>query len=308
MTVMFFNTENFYAPQGLETSSFPRAMPPDFKWNLHRYNEKMVRFCQMLESFRTEFGTLPDLLGLSEIGGRRVIRDITQQSIFQQQYDYCHYESLDERGVDTALLYHTPTYELISAEPISFVFEMEGINGTYLDTTRDVLHCQLRIRATSQLFHVFVLHLPSKREQDVNQPKRQLILQRLLNKLKYLRSTERAPIILMGDFNENSTAELLANFYKDATDMIFQNGFRDLYQAQNFSTFHLAQGLLFDQILVSKEKNEASFLVERAGVFAPPTLKSWHRKSKGRPFRTFAGGKYIGGLSDHFPVYSMIRT
>jgi len=32
-------------------------------------------------------------------------------------------------------------------------------------------------------------------------------------------------------------------------------------------------------------------------------LASWERKFQGRPFRTYAGTRYLGGYSDHFPVY-----
>ena len=40
-----------------------------------------------------------------------------------------------------------------------------------------------------------------------------------------------------------------------------------------------------------------------AVVFNSDKISSWDKKFKGRPFRTFSGTRYLGGYSDHYPVY-----
>ncbi|MGB7394027.1 MAG: endonuclease/exonuclease/phosphatase family protein [Pricia sp.] len=63
---------------------------------------------------------------------------------------------------------------------------------------------------------------------------------------------------------------------------------------------------LFDQIfftenLLNRENGDYRFW--KAGVFNAPYLVSKKGQYKGYPFRTYAGGSYTGGYSDHFPVY-----
>ena len=41
----------------------------------------------------------------------------------------------------------------------------------------------------------------------------------------------------------------------------------------------------------------------KADIFTPSYLIDATGKYKGYPLRTYAGGNYIGGYSDHFPVY-----
>ena len=63
---------------------------------------------------------------------------------------------------------------------------------------------------------------------------------------------------------------------------------------------------LFDQIFFTANfiigpRSELKFW--KAGIFKPPYLVDQKGRYKGYPFRTYANGNYIGGYSDHFPVY-----
>ena len=42
---------------------------------------------------------------------------------------------------------------------------------------------------------------------------------------------------------------------------------------------------------------------QRAEIFSPEKISSREKKSGKRPFRTYSGTRYLGGYSDHFPVY-----
>lgn len=44
-----------------------------------------------------------------------------------------------------------------------------------------------------------------------------------------------------------------------------------------------------------------------ADVFNPYFLQEWKRKYRGIPFRTYVGRKYLGGYSDHFPIYAILK-
>lgn len=44
----------------------------------------------------------------------------------------------------------------------------------------------------------------------------------------------------------------------------------------------------------------------KAVVFNKPFLMQKGGRFEGYPYRSFAGGQYLGGYSDHFPVYLYI--
>ena len=63
---------------------------------------------------------------------------------------------------------------------------------------------------------------------------------------------------------------------------------------------------LFDQLLLTSNlvrQEGEGFRYWKADVFTAPYLVTKKGRYKGYPFRTYAGGTYIGGYSDHFPVY-----
>ena len=84
-----------------------------------------------------------------------------------------------------------------------------------------------------------------------------------------------------------------------------ENPYVELYKNRMFSTFHHKQGLLFDQIILSQDFYTLSSVLEfkEAGVFSHESMKSKDKKFLGRPFRTYAGTRYLGGYSDHYPVF-----
>lgn len=63
---------------------------------------------------------------------------------------------------------------------------------------------------------------------------------------------------------------------------------------------------LFDQFfmtsnLVNGEKESLSYW--KAGIFSPSFIRTTEGKYKGYPLRTYSGGSYTAGYSDHFPAY-----
>ena len=82
-----------------------------------------------------------------------------------------------------------------------------------------------------------------------------------------------------------------------------------LLTEKKYSLFHKGQGFLFDQMMFSNEflvKNTA-FNYQFSDVFSPSYLQEFSHKMLGQPFRTFEGTRYVGGYSDHFPVYTVIE-
>jgi hypothetical protein len=67
---------------------------------------------------------------------------------------------------------------------------------------------------------------------------------------------------------------------------------------------------LFDQMLLTpsllSKNNFSSYKFYGFKVFNKPFLKSESGRYKGYPFRTFSGGTWTAGYSDHFPVYLFV--
>jgi len=301
-SVMFYNVENLFLPDPKPKHIFDPTKSGLRNWTEERYSNKIFKIGHVAELVKEQYGQLPFLIGLSEIQGKQVLRDLLKNEIFAG-YDFVHYESMDERGIDVALLYDTSKIKIEFSEPISFFFEMESGHSSYYDTTRDVLHC--KVRYGNFPFHLFILHLPSKRENDINLPKREYIAKEISEKISGILSDENEAVIVCGDFNANPDEKILEKLTIDKNfNKILTNPYSNLYINKVFSTFHNKNGLLFDQILLSAHffKPNSLLSFKNANVFSAEKLSSWDRKFMGRPFRTYSGTRYLGGYSDHFPV------
>lgn len=301
--IAFYNVENLFCPDVPRKHKLDPAFSGLQNWDERKYQNKLLKIAQVFQLILENEKSLPMLIGLSEVQGRQPLEELVKLHPFNSTYGIVHYESMDERGVDVALLYDKNKIEIISSEPISYIFAMETKDSEYYDTTRDVLFC--KVKYVDTLMNIFVLHLPSKREKDINKPKREYILRDLHQKISDLISTTAQDVIICGDFNENPDEEMIANFiYNGDLNKMLANPYADLFKDGKFSTFHYKSGLLFDQMILSASffNTNSPLLFKEAKVFNHEKLSNWDKKFEGRPFRTYAGTRYLGGYSDHFPV------
>jgi len=49
-----------------------------------------------------------------------------------------------------------------------------------------------------------------------------------------------------------------------------------------------------------------TYQMKYAKVYFKPEMTQTSGRFKGYPFRTFAGGVFLGGYSDHFPAYIVL--
>ena len=299
---MFYNVENLFRPDDRPQFKNQPSKSGLRNWNTYRYENKLFKIAHVFELAKEEFGKIPAIIGLAEVQGKEVLEDLLKKPNLEN-YGFVHYESMDERGVDVALLYDKTKVEIVFSEPISYFFEIPNTSPQAFDTTRDVLYCKVKIEGVE--CHIYVVHLPSKRERDINKPKRDYILKDLGEKIQSVLENKNEPILVMGDFNENPNAEELKNLtITNNFNKILTNTSENLYNNGKYSTFYYKDGLLFDQILISDYflKTESSIQLKESLVFQPEKIGSWDRKFRGRPFRTYSGTRYLGGYSDHFPV------
>ncbi|MET3537304.1 endonuclease/exonuclease/phosphatase family protein [Chryseobacterium limigenitum] len=302
----FYNVENLFLPDPTPIHKLDPTKSGLKGWDDKRYRNKLLKIAHVFQLMKEENGVLPFMIGLSEVSGRKVLEDLVELEPFNSEYGIIHYNSMDERNVDVALLYDKNKVEVIDSETITFFFEIIDKNTENYDTTRDVLYSKVKYKG--EIVNVFIAHLPSKREKDINKPKRAFILNEIRGRILNI-INEKEHVILCGDFNENPDDENLVKIlYDNASEKVLENPFQQLFSSRNYSTFHYKSGLLFDQIILSKSLfDNVGLSFQDAEVFNSEKISSRNRNFEGRPFRTYAGTRYLGGYSDHFPVFVKFR-
>ena len=99
--------------------------------------------------------------------------------------------------------------------------------------------------------------------------------------------------------NINKISDLKADFLYNAMENIYTSGIGTL-------CYHKVW-FLFDQVIFSKGWFTNGYSIKKAEVYNADYLKVKKGKYKDHPFRTHAGRLYLGGYSDHFPVFVKLQ-
>ncbi|WP_090756616.1 endonuclease/exonuclease/phosphatase [Nonlabens sp. Hel1_33_55] len=314
-TVAFYNLENLFDYQNDK-----HILDDDFtalgrnEWNETRYFKKLQKISDAISQIGADFtGKLPAVLGVAEVENKKVLNDLVNQpKLKNHDYKYVHFNSPDERGIDVALLYRADVFELLESKPLSLLIHNDqGVR----DTTRDILYVKGKLAGT--MLHIYVNHWPSRRDgSGTTEYKRALAAQTLLKHIEQIdvdgNRTKRLEkdntfIMIMGDFNDDPENDSIK---KGILPYGFDNITAPLKNFHRGSLNHRFKWNLFDQIMVSENLYNdipGDLYVHKADIFDDIMLRQWKGKYRGQPARTFAGGRYAGGYSDHFPVYAVLR-
>lgn len=298
----FYNLENLF-----DTKDDPKTLDDDFtktsgmEWTEKRFRNKIKKLGSVIQQIGYEdVGFPPVLVGVAEVENRYVLEQLVASKFLQQKnYGILHFDSPDERGIDTGLLYRKKYVTVLDQKACPVFIENE--NGQR-DYTRDILYAHLEI--DGHPFYVLVNHWPSRRAGTaLTAPRRLAVAKRNLEMVNTIKIKDpEAKIIIMGDFNDDPKS--------DSIQQVVQNGFYNpmelLLTHETGSTNYRGAWNLFDQILVSHnfmQHYNNSFQFTSATVFNMKHLTEYAGKRKGNPFRTYLGKRYAGGFSDHFPIY-----
>ena len=302
-TIAFYNLENLF-----DTEDDPRKLDDDFtpngikKWTRKRYKKKLHKLSKTIAKLGLQnTGISPVLVGVAEVENKIVLNDLLNSGpLKKESYGYVHFESPDERGIDTALLFNQEHFEPIFSEPVELY--ITGSNGER-DTTRDILYVHGKLN--KEEVHIFVNHWPSRRDgEDLTAHKRLKAAQTILSYMSDIEDKTSNPnYIVMGDFNDGPDSHSIKYLVGEKG---LYNPMEKLLTPERGSANYRRTWSLFDQIIVSHsffnyEKGTHSFA--HANIFDEYFLTEWKGKYRGNPFRTYVGKKYMGGYSDHFPVF-----
>ncbi|TBN03274.1 endonuclease [Hyunsoonleella flava] len=306
-TVAFYNIENLFDLRDSRYTNDGDFLPDAVKrWTPKRYKNKLRKIGFAISNIgRKETGKPPAIVGLAEVENSKVLKDLLESKHLDDlDYDYVHFDSLDERGIDVAMLYDTNVFKPLHTETFSVSLIDEDNMPDY---TRDILLVGGILDGENVYF--IVNHWSSRREgQKETEYKRLAASEKVSEIISTITQEDKdSKIMILGDFNDNPQNESLKRLVEDHS--IF-NPFETLRSFSRGTVKHKRQWFLFDQILIStnffkSSKDEFEFF--KANIFDEEFLKLFRGPFKGSPFRTYVGKKYKGGYSDHFPVYAILK-
>ncbi|NQY06168.1 MAG: endonuclease [Flavobacteriaceae bacterium] len=306
-TIAFYNLENLF-----DTRNNPYTLDDDFtprgkkNWTDKRYKRKLKKLGRAISyaGFYKSFQT-PVIVGVAEVENQKVLRDLTKSKhLRDHDYSIAHFDSSDERGIDVGLLYKADLFDIHETNTIRVdLVDEQGMP----DYTRDILYVKGTL--LKEEIHLLVNHWPSRRGgSEKTEHKRLTASETLSGKINHLLyENPDANIIVMGDFNDDPHSKSMEQLLEIQQ---LYNPMQKLFSMNRGSLNHNFHWNLFDQIILTHnffeyKPNTLSFL--HADIFDDEFLREWQGKNKGNPFRTFKGRRYLGGYSDHYPVYIHLK-
>ncbi len=310
LRVLFYNVENCFDSFDDSTKLDNEFLPQGVRhWTWKKYKQKTQKIAKVIVAAGGwEF---PDIIGLCEIENRFVLDGIFKNPYFRKiGYKIIHRESPDHRGIDVAFIYQPEVFTPIDTSFLQVIYE-----GEKQSTTREVIYVKGKMH-TSDVFHIFVNHWPSRWGGQIESEHKRIAAARLVrHKIDSIFKTDSlANILLMGDFNDYPNNKSIVSVLKAKADStaIQNNGIYNLafpLNKLNHIGSHKYQGRwgMLDQFMVSGSllnKKAVLYCTYRdMHLFAPSFLLEEDKANYGQmPFRTFRGYKYNGGFSDHLPI------
>ena len=311
--IAFYNLENLF-----DTINDPNTNDDEFtpagssRWDSERYYRKLKNLAYAISQIGDELVKGgPVVMGFSEVENRQVVEDLIHTPpLSERGYKIIHYDSPDKRGIDVAFIYQAKYFTVTDSKP--WPLKIPGMDDFY---TRDIL--EIAGKLDNEPFYFLVNHWPSRSGGEKETVmKRDAAADLCLSIVKSIyKESPDAKIVIMGDLNDDPVDESLIKHLKTKTkieDVQKDDLFDPMWQLYRDGVGSLAyrdRWNLFDQIIVSSallDKAKGGYLYYKAKVFNKSFLLEKEGQYKGYPFRTYAGGVYEGGYSDHLPVYMFL--
>ena len=294
LRVMFWNLENFFDNRADSTSLSEEEFSSygARHWSRRKFRAKCNAVAKGILWAASRQGGLPDVIGLAEVENAKVLKRLLQDTALRKlDYRIVHFESPDPRGIDVALLYRASRLQKADAKPC----HLYNPDSTVM-ATRDILLFIGRKEGEKTAF--LVNHHPSKYGgAAVSEPRREVAVQRLRQLADSLSAAGIPRIVAMGDFNDtpgNPVYRLLEPTLRNLAEPLFRKGLGTIKYEGAWE--------LIDMFFVSGACSPAGMEILRIPFLQAPD--GAHAGTK--PLRTYSGPRYLGGVSDHCPIWLTI--
>jgi len=288
-SIAFYNVENLFDTLDSPVTNDAEYLPNAKRhWNSYRYNEKLKHINKVVENLNS-----PIILGLCEIENQAVVQNIIDIGDMKNQYAVVHYESLDQRGIDNAIIYDSTVLTVKSSGILRFDMP-EGYSPS-----RDIVWAKFT-HGNDEII-TMVNHWPSRRGGQLkSEPKRlvaAIAAKEFIDSIQI--ANPKVKIVFMGDLNDypdNRAPQMISNTLKP---MITQ-------KSGKYGGTHSYRGEwnVLDHIMISKsfKKRKGIRVKKKSGEIHSFEFLMSTYKGNIVPFRTYGGKNYLAGYSDHLPV------
>ncbi|MBP5336999.1 MAG: endonuclease/exonuclease/phosphatase family protein [Bacteroidales bacterium] len=327
--VGFYNVENLFDTEH-DRGKNDQAFTPQGEnaWTPDKYERKLANIASVIKAMAEQNGRWHVLLGLAEVENDRVLEDlVARPEIAEAGYKFVHVESPDVRGIDCALLYRPEYFKVIETHVLPYdfnttsdiVFEKTPEEQAEFKT-RDVL-C-VRGVLDGEVFAVYVCHWPSRtgeKGSDLRCRAAEIVREDIFTLENRYADIN---IVVMGDMNDNPEDVCMTDYLRGRETI------EEMKDGELFSPFlrmhkdgfgteeYHGEWNIFDCIFVNGALTDTdaqgslhilkSDATHYGYVFNPPFLTQQEGRYAGTPFRTFSGGQFINGYSDHYPTYIIL--
>lgn len=302
-TVVSYNVENLF-----DTVDDPKIPDEEFlpesgkMWDDEKFQKKLTDIAKVISEINPD--EMPEVVGLVEVENQQVLEDLTKTGNLNGRYAIVHEESPDYRGIDVALIYRKDAFSEITHEVLPVVFPDDPEFKT-----RDILHVTGKMK--KKIVHVFVNHWPSRiGGEDKTESKRVLAASVLKKKVDQIFEADpKARIIIMGDMNDepaNKSLKGTLGAEAPGSGAHLVNLMMPDDIAGKGTYFYSSNWNMLDNLVVSNAVfNGKGVRIEgkKGNIFSNDWMIFTNKNGDKTPNRSYVGSKYVGGVSDHFPVY-----
>lgn len=310
--IVFYNVENLFDPFDDPVTNDGEYTPAGkCHWTISRLDHKVMMVYRAIISASN--GHFPDIIGMAEIENLWTIEYLIKHTPLKEgNYGIIHKESPDPRGIDVALLYRKETIV-----PVDYDFIPVHGSGSSSFSSRDILYFKAKLN--KETIHFFVNHWPSRSGGYVETLGKRNIAARIVRQYldSLLEKTPQGKLLMMGDFNATPDEDCFTKILGASLHPERAN----TAQLVNLSQFWLKNSTMgtirskgrweiFDQFICSGNLLNGSNLLissSKTSICTEDLLMEVDKRYLGKkPFRTYMGPVYHGGISDHLPISTVI--
>lgn len=306
--VAFYNVEDLFDTVDDPLTADEEMLPlADRRWTGERYRAKLQSLARVVAAMGEEYG-FPALIGMAEVENRAVLEALAAEpAIAAAGYEVCHADSPDSRGIDVACLYRP---DVLHVERFGSVAMECGY-----PPTRDVAVVEGRMGG--ERLYVVAVHWPSRRGGERSEAQRRLCARQVRRMVDSVRRADAAvKVIIMGDMNDElhnrSVARDLGARRRHDGNSLY-NPFAAKRRVGRGTYRYDGRWNMLDQIIVSPDlvrrgdtdRGLKLCPVGRRGALGRVFCRDWMLRGRG-PYATYRGSDYLGGVSDHLPVYVVL--